>query len=151
MNTHTHTHMCTHTHICDFFSLGKFVRLKGSKAEEKSVDAIASAGLVQHRLPYWGGSHKFAAAPSWSNSGAFPRLSIRVSWSLLTLWLCRCDPQGPREARGHRGGMLKGLEGCLGQKPNVTYGFGFPHFGFGWSQTLVSAWSSGTILWPTAI
>ena len=55
------------------------MRLKGSKAEEKSVDAIASAGLVQHRLPYWGGSHKFAAAPSWSNSGAFPRLSIRVS------------------------------------------------------------------------
>ena len=40
--THMHAYMwymCMHVLTCDFFSLEKFMRLKGSKAEEGSVDA----------------------------------------------------------------------------------------------------------------
>ena len=46
--------MCMHMLTYGFFSLEKFMRLEGSKAEERSVDASNIFNIGSAQPSYWG-------------------------------------------------------------------------------------------------
>ena len=55
--THMHAYMwymCMHMLTYGFFSLEKFMRLEGSKAEERSVDASNVFNIGSAQPSYWG-------------------------------------------------------------------------------------------------